>query len=84
MHHRSPLSRKKPASQPSGLSKARSSSMIRIERLLDIVQAIFAPIGVHEFLVLGETLLFFRHGEFVPRFSLVVVVIAGEAWTEIG
>lgn len=56
--------------------------MIRIRRLLDIVQAIFAAVGVHEFLVSGETFLFFSQGEFVPRFNLVVVVIAGEAWTE--
>lgn len=56
--------------------------MIRIKCLLDIVQAIFAAVGIHEFLVSGETFLFFSHGEFVPRFNLVVVVIAGEAWTE--
>jgi hypothetical protein len=56
--------------------------MVCVEGLLDIVQAVFAPVCVHEFLVPGKTLLFFSHGEFAPGFSLVVVVVAGEACTD--
>lgn len=53
--------------------------MVRIKRLLDIMQTIFAPVCIHELLVPGETLLLLGHGELVPRFNLVVVIVAGEA-----
>lgn len=56
--------------------------MVCVEGLLDIVQAVFGPVGVHEFLVPGKALLFLSHGELVPGFSLVVVVVAGEACTD--
>jgi hypothetical protein len=56
--------------------------MVCVEGLLYIVQAVFAPVGVHEFPVSGKALLLLSHGELVPRFSLVVVVVAGEACTD--
>jgi hypothetical protein len=63
--------------------ETRSSRMVHIERLLNIIQTVFASVGIHEFLVPGHALLLFSHGELLPRFNLVVVVVAGEACMEI-
>lgn len=56
--------------------------MVCVERLLDIVETVFAPVCIHELPVSGKALLLLSHGKLAPGLSLVVVIVTGEAYTE--